>query len=73
MEITNGRDKVKLHAWQFILVALLGFAVIGCITYTTISWHKANVEATKVIQEEKSNRGHWIWGHWHDIAAKKDK
>ena len=71
MEITS--DRIKIRGWQFVCIFLLGLAFIGSMTYTSISWQKAKVEETKNIQEEKSNRGHWIWGHWHDIAAKKDK
>lgn len=70
MEITP--DRIRMRGWQFACIVLLGFALIGSMTYTSINWQKAKVEEAKVIQEEKSNRGHWLWGRWQDVAAKKE-
>lgn len=58
--------------WQFICIIILGLAFIGAVTYTSVNWQKAKVEATKIIQQEKSNRGHWLWGRWQDAAKKKE-
>lgn len=70
MEITP--DKIRIRGWQFACIILLGFAFIGSMTYTSINWQKAKVEETKKIQEEKSNRGHWLWGRWQDVSKKKE-
>ena len=50
----------QLIAWFFTGFVVLGVA--GMITFAALSAQRAEVEKVEVIQGEKSERGHWLWG-----------
>lgn len=69
MEI--GNNGIKFHSWQVLLFAIIVIFAIGSMTVVAINGQKVEVEKINAEQKERTERGHWLWGHWHDIAEKK--
>lgn len=67
-----GERSIEIKGWQFIVAAALVALMITAMTITQMQKNVIEMEETKVTQEEKSNRGHWLWGHWDDVAETKE-
>jgi hypothetical protein len=52
----------------FFVCVMIVVGVVGSV----ISY-RYQVEQTKIIQKEKSERGHWLWGHATDRLKARDQ
>lgn len=65
--------ETEIRNWHVLLGALILIFAISAITIVTMRQQEIDLLRTKVTQEEKSERGHWLWGHWDDVAEKDDE
>lgn len=59
---------IELKGWHLLLIAIVLGMVIAATTVTQMQKNKLDFERDKIIAEEQSERGHWLWGHWDDVA-----
>lgn len=59
------RDDTKFYA-VLLAIVLITAIVGGGLAITTLSSQQVQLEKIKAAQAEKSERGHWLWGHFSD-------
>ena len=55
------------------LIAIVALAIIGTTTYVNLRQIETEKEEVEIIQSQKSERGHWIWGHFDDVVQEGAK
>ena len=62
----------KRQLWLGVAICVTVILVAGIFGYVSINGQKAEVDKAEAVQDGKSDRGHWIWGHFSDRKDKKD-
>lgn len=61
------------NLWVFLLWGVGLVFLLTAMLVTTVISYRYQVEQTKIIQQEKSERGHWLWGHATDKLKARTK